>query len=97
MAVSRPCDLWLCGPHRVLCGDATYAEAVARLLGDRKPLLLITDPPYGIELDSEWRDRRPKRLRPGRAKLHEEADPGPHGNVHLRRHPRRLKRCRAVI
>jgi hypothetical protein len=30
---------------------------VARLLGNAKPLLLITDPPYGIELDSEWRDR----------------------------------------
>ena len=29
----------------------------ARLLGDAKPQLLITDPPYGIELDSEWRDR----------------------------------------
>jgi DNA modification methylase len=28
-----------------------------RLLGDRQPLLMITDPPYGIELDSEWRDR----------------------------------------
>jgi hypothetical protein len=35
----------------VLCGDATNAEAVARLLGDRKPLLLVTDPPYRIELD----------------------------------------------
>jgi DNA modification methylase len=41
----------------VLCGDATSAEAVAKLLGDCKPLLLVTDPPYGIELDSEWRDR----------------------------------------
>jgi len=30
---------------------------VARLLGDRKPRLMVTDPPYGIELDSEWRDR----------------------------------------
>jgi hypothetical protein len=30
---------------------------VARLLGDRKPFLMITDPPYGISLDSEWRDR----------------------------------------
>ena len=30
--VSRPGDLWLLGPHRVLCGDATSAEAVARLL-----------------------------------------------------------------
>ncbi len=50
-------DLWLCGPHRVLCGDATNAAAVSRLLGDHKPFLMVTDPPYGIELDSEWRDR----------------------------------------
>ena len=54
---SRAGDLWLCGPHRVLCGDSTEPDAVARLLGDRKPLLMVTDPPYGIELDSEWRDR----------------------------------------
>jgi DNA modification methylase len=55
--VTRPGDLWLLGPHRVLCGDATSREAVARLLGGRKPLLMVTDPPYGIALDSEWRDR----------------------------------------
>jgi DNA modification methylase len=58
--VSRTGDLWLCGaknPHRILCGNSTNAEAVARLLGERKPRLMITDPPYGIELDSEWRDR----------------------------------------
>jgi DNA modification methylase len=56
-AVSRAGDLWLCGKHRVLCGDATRAEDVGRLLGDSKPILMVTDPPYGIELDSEWRDR----------------------------------------
>jgi hypothetical protein len=56
-AASREGDLWLCGPHRVVCGDATSQEAVARLLGDRQPQLMVTDPPYGIELDSEWRDR----------------------------------------
>ncbi len=50
-------DLWICGPHRVLCGDCTNADDVARLLGDKKPLLMVTDPPYGIELDSEWRDK----------------------------------------
>jgi ParB-like nuclease domain len=50
-------DLWLCGKHRILCGDSTSPEAVARVLGERKPRLMITDPPYGIELDSEWRDR----------------------------------------
>jgi DNA modification methylase len=59
--VSRPGDLWLCGnrrnQHRILCGDATSPDAVSRLLGERKPFLMITDPPYGIELDSEWRDR----------------------------------------
>jgi len=55
--VSRLGDLWRLGEHRVLCGDATSAEAVARLLGERKPRLMVTDPPYGIELDSEWRDR----------------------------------------
>ena len=59
--VTRPGDLWLCGKaksqHRILCGDSTSREAVAQLLGDRKPHLMVTDPPYGIELDSEWRDR----------------------------------------
>ncbi|MGO4882304.1 MAG: DNA modification methylase [Bryobacteraceae bacterium] len=59
--VSRPADLWLCGnrrnQHRILCGDSTSPEVVARLLGERKPFLLVTDPPYGISLDSEWRDR----------------------------------------
>jgi hypothetical protein len=56
-AVSRLDDLWLLGAHRVLCGDATNPAAVTRLLGHRQPFLMVADPPYGIELDSEWRDR----------------------------------------
>ena len=56
-AVSRSGDLWLCGPHRMICGDATSPAEVSRLLNGRNPHLMITDPPYGIELDSEWRDR----------------------------------------
>jgi len=55
--VSCAGDLWPCGSHRVLCGDATDPEMVSRLLGKCKPFLMVTDPPYGIELDSEWRDR----------------------------------------
>jgi DNA modification methylase len=55
--VSRTGDLWLGGEHRVLCGDSTSPDHVARLLGERNPILMVTDPPYGIELDSEWRDR----------------------------------------
>jgi len=54
---SRSGDLWICGKHRILCGDSTKPEDVARLLGERKPQLMVTDPPYGIQLDSEWRDR----------------------------------------
>jgi DNA modification methylase len=57
VATTQLGDLWLCCDHRLLCGDATSAQDVARLLGDRKPRLLVTDPPYGISLDSEWRDR----------------------------------------
>lgn len=54
---SRPGDLWLCGPHRVLCGVTTQPESVALALGPHKPFLMVTDPPYGVELDMEWRDR----------------------------------------
>jgi DNA modification methylase len=57
VAGARSGDIWLCGPHRVLCGDCTDAQSVARLLGESKPILMVTDPPYGVELDSEWRDR----------------------------------------
>jgi hypothetical protein len=54
--VSRPGDLWRCGEHRVLCGDATSVDAVARVLDGAKPLLMVCDPCYGISLDTEWRD-----------------------------------------
>src|ERR1039457_3864342 len=63
--VSRLGDLWSCGKHRVLCGDATSPDDVARLLGERKPSLMVTDPPYGIELDSEWGDRAGVNAAPG--------------------------------
>jgi DNA modification methylase len=53
--VSLAGDLWLLGRHRLLCGDATNAEAVSRLLGAVKPMLMITDPPYGVRYDPEWR------------------------------------------
>jgi len=43
--VSRPGDLWLLGPHRLLCGDATSAADVARLLDGARPHLMATDPP----------------------------------------------------
>jgi DNA modification methylase len=53
---SKPGDLWQLGDHRLLCGDATKLDDVARLLGDATPTLLTTDPPYGVALDPTWRD-----------------------------------------
>lgn len=56
VAVSRRGDLWLCGKHRVLCGDSTSAEDVARCLDGAVPFLCVTDPPYGVNYDPAWRN-----------------------------------------
>lgn len=45
---TRPGDLWLLGQHRLLCGDATNADDLARLMGGATADLLLTDPPYGV-------------------------------------------------
>jgi len=55
--VSRLGDLWVCGKHRVLCGDATAAESATRLFANATPALMLTDPPYGVEYDPAWRER----------------------------------------
>lgn len=49
-------QLWQLGTHRLLCGDSTKAEDVARVLDDDKPHLMVTDPPYGVEYDACWRN-----------------------------------------
>lgn len=56
-AVSRPGDVWLCGPHRIVCGDSTVPESVDRCLGNVRPPLMVTDPPYGVDYDPEHRVR----------------------------------------
>ena len=53
--ITKTGDLYLLGDHRLLCGDSTNAQDVARLLGDRRPFMMVTDPPYGVEYDPEWR------------------------------------------
>jgi DNA modification methylase len=57
-AVSATGDIWCLGRHRVACGDSTDPGVVAALLGSDKPLLMVTDPPYGVNYDPEWRNRR---------------------------------------
>jgi DNA modification methylase len=53
--VSELGDLWLLGRHRVLCGDCTVATDVERVLAGVQPHLMVTDPPYGVSYDPEWR------------------------------------------
>jgi DNA modification methylase len=56
VATSRLGDLWLLGSHRLVCGDATDPETIARLLGACKPSLMVTDPPYGVSYNPMWRE-----------------------------------------
>jgi len=60
---TKPGDLWVLGEHRLLCGDSTVAADVERLLEGAKPRLLLTDPPYGVELDMEARGHTRRRGR----------------------------------
>lgn len=57
-AVSRPGDIWQLGAHRLACGDCTDPALVEMLLAGQAPQLMVTDPPYGVEYDPEWRHRR---------------------------------------
>lgn len=49
-------DVWILGDHRIVCGDCTDAQVVDKLLGDDKPHLMVTDPPYGVSYDASWRN-----------------------------------------
>ena len=55
--MSRAGDLWVCGPHRVLCGNATVADDVAALLGSETPAMCLTDPPFNVAIG---KDSNPK-------------------------------------
>jgi DNA modification methylase len=44
-------DLWILGEHRVLCGDSTKPEDVARLMDGVKADMMFTDPPYGVNYE----------------------------------------------
>ena len=56
-AATRAGDLWTCGAHRVLCGDATDRDCVSRSLATTRPELMVTDPPDGITYDPAWREQ----------------------------------------
>ena len=43
-------DLWQLGDHRLICGDSTDASVIDKLTNKNKVNLLLTDPPYGIDV-----------------------------------------------
>jgi DNA modification methylase len=55
--VSRPGDVWVCGEHRVLCGDATNADAYTTVLGDESAGMVFTDPPYNVNYANSAKDK----------------------------------------
>ena len=76
VAVSQPGDIWELGPHRIACGDSRDESLVRSLLGGTVPQLMVTDPPYGVEYDPQWRHRRGvnNSARKGKIKNDEIAD-----------------------
>jgi site-specific DNA-methyltransferase (adenine-specific) len=47
-------DVWQLGKHRLLCGDSTNEQNVAKLMQDKKANLIWTDPPYGMSYKNTW-------------------------------------------
>lgn len=50
-------DVWLLDRHRLVCGDSTSADDVAKALNGVSPHLMVTDPPYGVNYDPSWRSK----------------------------------------
>lgn len=46
-------DVWVVGKHRLICGDATNPDHVAKLMDGKRANLILTDPPYGVSFKSK--------------------------------------------
>lgn len=62
--VSRPGDLWICGGHRVYCGDATVLADVETALGGELADMCFTDPPYNVNYANSEKEKKKGKNRP---------------------------------
>ena len=56
--VTKLGDIWLCGEHRVMCGDSGDTEMLEKLMNKQKADMIFTDPPYGVDYDGIKNDDR---------------------------------------
>ena len=56
-------DVYILGNHRLMCGDSTNPQHVDKLLNGANPILMVTDPPYGVNYNPEWREEVDKGAR----------------------------------
>ena len=61
--IARLGDIYLLGSHRLMCGDSTNPQHVEKLLDGENPILMVTDPPYGVNYEPEWRNEVGKGTR----------------------------------
>ena len=52
--VSKLGDVWQLGKHRLMCGDSTSIDAIDKLMDGNKVDMVFTDPPYGMNLDTDY-------------------------------------------
>jgi DNA modification methylase len=96
--VSELGDIWILGRHRLVCGDCTTPSTVIACFNGYEPGLMVTDPPYGVNYDPDWRNQAgiSKTARTGKVQNDDQADwtqawrlfPGDvayvwHGSVHV--------------
>jgi site-specific DNA-methyltransferase (adenine-specific) len=62
-AKTVPGDVWLLGSHRVVCGDSTDSDVIAKATNGRKADMVWTDPPYGVAVNVVESVEEAKRLR----------------------------------